>query len=53
MKIIIVAGGTGGHLYPGIALARALPGHDVLFAVRRGEDLGRDILQKEWDFPSR
>ncbi len=46
MKIIIVAGGTGGHLYPGIALAQALTGHDVSFAVRRG-DLGRDILQKE------
>lgn len=46
MKIVIVAGGTGGHLYPGIALARSLTGHDVLFAVRRG-DLGREILEKE------
>ncbi len=46
MKILIVAGGTGGHLYPGIALARALVGHEVIFAVRRG-DLGREILVKE------
>jgi len=46
MKILIVAGGTGGHLYPGIALARALSGHEILFVVRRG-DMGRDILQKE------
>ncbi len=46
MKILIVAGGTGGHLYPGIAVARALQGHQVLFCVRRG-DLGRDILAKE------
>jgi UDP-N-acetylglucosamine--N-acetylmuramyl-(pentapeptide) pyrophosphoryl-undecaprenol N-acetylglucosamine transferase len=46
MKILIVAGGTGGHLYPGIALARVLSGHDVKFVVRRG-DLCRDILQKE------
>ncbi len=46
MKIVIVAGGTGGHLYPGLALARALKGHEILFVVRRG-DLGREILQKE------
>jgi UDP-N-acetylglucosamine--N-acetylmuramyl-(pentapeptide) pyrophosphoryl-undecaprenol N-acetylglucosamine transferase len=46
MKVLIVAGGTGGHLYPGIALARALAGHEVVFVVRRG-DICRGILQKE------
>jgi len=46
MRVLIVAGGTGGHLYPGIALARALSGHEVIFVVRRG-DLGKEILQKE------
>jgi UDP-N-acetylglucosamine--N-acetylmuramyl-(pentapeptide) pyrophosphoryl-undecaprenol N-acetylglucosamine transferase len=51
MKVLIAAGGTGGHLYPGVALARALSGHEVIFVVRRG-DLGREILQKE-GFPVR
>ncbi len=46
MRFVIVAGGTGGHLYPGIALARALVGHEVVFMVRRG-DLGKAILEKE------
>lgn len=45
---LIVAGGTGGHLYPGIALARTMSerGWSVRFAVRRG-DLGKDILARE------
>jgi UDP-N-acetylglucosamine--N-acetylmuramyl-(pentapeptide) pyrophosphoryl-undecaprenol N-acetylglucosamine transferase len=55
IKILIVAGGTGGHLYPGIAVAQALwrapvpdGGHrpDIRFVVRRG-DLGKDILARE------
>lgn len=45
---LIVAGGTGGHLYPGIALARTLSERkwSVRFAVRRG-DLGKEILSRE------
>ena len=36
MKIVIVAGGTGGHLYPGIALARALSGHEIILSYGGG-----------------
>src|SRR5258708_4689 len=46
---LIVAGGTGGHLYPGIAAARAVvkrEGWEVIFAVRKG-DLGKDLLERE------
>jgi UDP-N-acetylglucosamine--N-acetylmuramyl-(pentapeptide) pyrophosphoryl-undecaprenol N-acetylglucosamine transferase len=55
VRIVIVAGGTGGHLYPGIAVARELrrmasekdPAlSDVRFIVRRG-DLGKTVLQQE------
>src|SRR5579872_1381165 len=52
--VMIVAGGTGGHLYPGIAVAQALVRKSIstatpiriAFVVRSG-DLGRDILQRE------
>lgn len=46
--VIIAAGGTGGHLYPGIALARELKkrGNEPLFVVRRN-DACREILEKE------
>jgi len=52
MTILIVAGGTGGHLYPGIAIAQALQANasvgkpDVRFVVRRG-DLGKNVLERE------
>ncbi|HVO32475.1 MAG TPA: undecaprenyldiphospho-muramoylpentapeptide beta-N-acetylglucosaminyltransferase, partial [Elusimicrobiota bacterium] len=49
--VLIVAGGTGGHLYPGIAVAQALrdmPSRsaNVIFVVRTG-DLGKAILARE------
>jgi UDP-N-acetylglucosamine--N-acetylmuramyl-(pentapeptide) pyrophosphoryl-undecaprenol N-acetylglucosamine transferase len=46
--IIIAAGGTGGHLYPGIALARELKdrGYASNFIVRIG-DAGIEIIKRE------
>lgn len=47
---LIVAAGTGGHLYPGIAAAKAIvsrgPGWKVIFVVRRG-DMGKTLLERE------
>jgi len=49
-KALIVAGGTGGHLYPAIAIAHELPKDwEVLFVVRQG-DRGKEILRHE-NFP--
>lgn len=48
--IVIIAGGTGGHLYPGIATARALVSQSAdwnpVFVVRKG-DLGKGLLERE------
>ena len=46
--IVIAAGGTGGHLYPGIALAEELKakGLEPVFFVREN-DIGKEILDKE------
>ena len=47
MRVIFAAGGTGGHLYPGLAIARALKRADpriepFFIGARRG--IERDVL---------
>jgi UDP-N-acetylglucosamine--N-acetylmuramyl-(pentapeptide) pyrophosphoryl-undecaprenol N-acetylglucosamine transferase len=49
MKVIISGGGTGGHLYPGIAIARELlkeSGNEVLF-VGTEQGIEATVLPKE------
>ncbi len=49
MKVIIAGGGTGGHLYPGIAIARELlkeSGNEVLF-VGTEQGIEARVLPKE------
>ncbi len=50
MRIAIVSGGTGGHIYPGIAIAQEIrrkdPGASVLF-LGSEEGLERELLSRE------
>jgi UDP-N-acetylglucosamine--N-acetylmuramyl-(pentapeptide) pyrophosphoryl-undecaprenol N-acetylglucosamine transferase len=49
MNVVIAGGGTGGHLYPGIAIARELlkeGGNEVLF-VGTGQGIEAKVLPKE------
>lgn len=45
MKIVIVAGGTGGHIYPAISLAEELEnrGHDITF-VGSNDRMEKDVI---------
>ncbi|MBU1261875.1 glycosyltransferase, partial [bacterium] len=46
MKVVIVAGGTGGHIYPAIAIAEVLRQEaEVLFVTQTGKS--EDIFKKE------
>lgn len=50
MRVVIAAGGTGGHMYPAIAYAKAFQGHDpeghILF-VGTGKAVEHNILSQE------
>lgn len=47
-RVCLVSGGTGGHLLPALALARALQqrGHDALL-VTEGREVERELLRRE------
>ena len=56
MKIAVCAGGTGGHLFPAVALTKELEkrGHDVLLVTdRRGASYCEDIENKDIVFSLR
>lgn len=49
MKVVIAGGGTGGHLYPGIAIAREIlqgPGNEVLF-IGTEQGIEAKVLPRE------
>lgn len=48
MKIIFVAGGTGGHIYPALTLANELKnrGHEILF-IGSSSRMERDVIPSE------
>ncbi len=49
MKVVIAGGGTGGHLYPGIAIAREVlreSGNEVLFVGTR-QGIEAKVLPRE------
>ena len=54
MKVVIACGGTGGHLFPGLAVGEVLLGrkHDVLLLVSEKE-IDRKALEGRWGFQVR
>ncbi len=45
MKVIIVAGGTGGHIYPGIAIAQKLKEKAEVLFIGSLEGLEKDLIK--------
>src|SRR5689334_13636877 len=50
-RIVIAAGGTGGHFYPAVALAHELEGRcDLLFAIRSNDSTADRLKTERFGF---
>ncbi|MBI5417221.1 undecaprenyldiphospho-muramoylpentapeptide beta-N-acetylglucosaminyltransferase [Candidatus Poribacteria bacterium] len=53
MRVMIVCGGTGGHIYPGVALAQAIAGKDknnIIFIGRKNSLEEQIFLKGSWTY---
>ena len=49
LRVIVAGAGTGGHLFPGIAIAKALSraaGHTEILFITSGRQVETDILER-------
>ncbi|MFQ3578427.1 MAG: UDP-N-acetylglucosamine--N-acetylmuramyl-(pentapeptide) pyrophosphoryl-undecaprenol N-acetylglucosamine transferase [Verrucomicrobiia bacterium] len=51
-RVLIACGGTGGHLFPGLAVAEELRqrGHDILLLISRKQIDSRALKDSDWSF---
>ncbi|MBU1026215.1 MAG: undecaprenyldiphospho-muramoylpentapeptide beta-N-acetylglucosaminyltransferase [Candidatus Margulisbacteria bacterium] len=50
MRIVIVSGGTGGHIYPGLAVAQEIKRRDknsIIYFIGSHEGMEKDLVERE------